>query len=81
MACADWDRHERLLLTCTHQANPMVLVTFADGCTGQVCGDCDRDLDMKHQPDLAERIAGPAEGLSTLVVLRALGRGGTDGGS
>jgi hypothetical protein len=79
MRCADPDRHERLLLGCLHQGGVRVLVTFTDGCTGQVCQDCDRTLGMKRQPDLAERVAGPAGGLELLVLLRAVNRGSDHG--
>jgi hypothetical protein len=76
VSCADPERHERLLLGCTHTGRGGVelQVSFADGCSGRLCPDCDRDLRIRHQPDLAERIAGPPAGLDALQMLRAAAR-------
>lgn len=73
MTCADPGRHERLLLGCTHTGRDQteVQVSFTDGCSGRICPDCDRDLRVRHQVDLAERIPGPAAGLDMLQLLRA----------
>ena len=76
MTCADYVRHERLLLSCTHtgQGGTEIQVSFTDGCSGRVCPDCDRELRIKHQPDLADRLAGPASGLDALQMLQALSK-------
>lgn len=76
MACTDYERHERLT-ECNHSGGPEVQVQLTDGCSGRLCQDCDRRLDIRHWPDVAERIAGPADGLDVLQMLRALG--GRDG--
>jgi hypothetical protein len=74
MTCTDYTRHERLL-ECTHEtAGVQVHVELADGCSGRVCQDCMEQLGIKRWPDLADRIAGPAEGLDVLQMLRAVAR-------
>lgn len=76
MTCTDYERHEQLL-DCHHQGGgTMVLVELADGCSGRPCQDCYTRLDIRHWPDLTDRIAGPADGLDALEVLRVLGRAG-----
>ena len=74
MSCTDYRRHERLL-DCDHPAAEVqVQVKMADGCSGRLCQACTDRLGVKHWPDLADRIAGPAEGLDVLQMLRALAR-------
>ena len=46
---------------------------MTDGCSGRLCQDCFTALDVRHWPGLADRIAGPAEGLDMLQLLRAAG--------
>lgn len=73
MSCADYQRHEHLL-SCGHLQETEIQVTLKDGCSGRLCPDCDRELGIRHWPDLAERVAGPAAGLDLLQLLRAMGR-------
>lgn len=74
MACTDYTRHERLL-ECTHtEAQTQIAVTFADGCSGRLCADCGRRLEIKRQPDVAERLPGPATALDLLTLIRAAGK-------
>jgi hypothetical protein len=76
MTCTDYERHELLLLSCTHTGRDgaEVQVSFTDGCSGRVCSDCDRELRLKHSPDLAGRVTGRAPGLDALQLLRAAER-------
>jgi len=72
--CAAYERHERLL-DCDHpRAGVQVHVTTADGCSGRLCQDCAARIGVKSWPDLAERIAGPEQGLDVLQMFRALAR-------
>ena len=72
MACTDYVRHEQLL-DCPHAGGIQVQVSMTDGCSGRLCQDCFTALDVRHWPGLADRIAGPAEGLDMLQLLRAAG--------
>jgi hypothetical protein len=72
LSCDDYARHERLLECSGHDETVMVAVELADGCSGRLCPDCQARLGVRHWPDVADRIAGPAGGLDVLDMLRAL---------
>jgi hypothetical protein len=74
MACDDYVRHE-LPLSCSHasRAGTQVQVSFADGCSARLCADCEERLGIRRWPDLTGSLAGPADGLDLLQLLRAAG--------
>jgi len=70
VSCSDYARHE-LLLDCPHQDGVTVLIRLADGCSGRLCGECEHRLGARQWPGIVERIAGPADALDVLELLRA----------
>jgi hypothetical protein len=73
-ACSDYELHERLLECDGRHGGTQVQVTMSDGCSGRVCQECYVRLGIGRWLGLSERIAGPAEGLDVLQLLRALNR-------
>jgi hypothetical protein len=74
MTCTDYARHEQLIV-CDHpRASVEILIRLSDGCSGRLCPDCENQIGARKWPDIAERIAGPADGLDVLEMLRALAR-------
>jgi len=72
MACTDYQLHEKLTV-CTHPDRPVMLyVRLEDGCSGSLCADCERELNVRSWPEVAGRILGPADGLNAMLLLRAL---------
>jgi hypothetical protein len=70
MTCVDYARHE---VTCPHHGGSQVDWRTADGCSGRLCTACWQTYCVGSWADLEEKIAGPADGLNLLGLLRVVG--------